>query len=143
MRGCVLLLFVAVCLVRADCPEWIMGWLTRAYSVFFHTSVCVPVGEKTSAVLLCFAVRDVAPAMSHFVCDIVAHQLPQPSPAHTHCCALCFVVRDISDFGIYVVAHRPPAATTIASTLLRITTAVVLYSTLSHLSTAKLSFWTR
>ena len=78
----VLLLFVAVCLVRAGCPVWRTEWSTRTYRVSFHTSTCVPVGEKTSAVLLCFAVRDIAPTMSHCFCDVVAHQLPQPRPAH-------------------------------------------------------------
>ena len=37
-----------------------MEWFTRTYRVSFHASICVPVGEKTSAVLLCFAVRDIA-----------------------------------------------------------------------------------
>ena len=66
----------------------------------FHTSICVPVDEKKLAVLLRFAVRDIAPAMSHFLLD--------------------------------VVAHRPPAATTIASTLLRTRTAVVLSRSLAY-----------
>ena len=41
-----------------------MEWFTRTYYVSCHPSVCVPGGEKVSAVLLCFAVRDVAGAMS-------------------------------------------------------------------------------
>ena len=42
-----------------------MEWFTRTYRVSFHTSIRVPVGKKMSAVLLCFAMRDVAGAMSH------------------------------------------------------------------------------
>ena len=59
---CALLLFVAVCLVRAGCPEW-SGLRVGIVCPSFHTSICVPVGKKMSAVLLCVAVRDIAGAM--------------------------------------------------------------------------------
>ena len=41
-----------------------MEWFTRTYRVSFYASICVPVGNDMSAVLLCFAVRDAAGAMS-------------------------------------------------------------------------------
>ena len=49
-----------------------MGWFTRTYRVFFHTSICVPVGKKTSAMLLCFAVRDIAALFLRCCCPPAA-----------------------------------------------------------------------
>ena len=62
-RGCVLLLFVAVCLVRAGCPEW-SGSRVRIVCPLAPQYVCLLV-KKMSAVLLCYALRDMAGAMSH------------------------------------------------------------------------------
>ena len=39
----------------------------------FHASICVPVGETMAAVLLCFAVRDIAGAMSRSYIHPRAH----------------------------------------------------------------------
>ena len=54
------LCFVAVCVVRTrwpGCPEW-GGSRVRIVCSFIHQYV--PVGEKMSAMLPCFAVRDIA-----------------------------------------------------------------------------------
>ena len=61
MRGCVSLLFIAVCWVRAGGPEW-SGSRVRLVRRFTPQHVCLSV-KKMSAVLLCFAVRDIAGAM--------------------------------------------------------------------------------